>query len=124
MILVYLSSEDTIIRIAQLALFNKKMKTLISTLLFILVFQTLTAGHFTSGETRISLNGFWQFRTDPQQNGEAQQWYSAGYDDKTWNKTEVPGSWESENETVNYIGKAWYRTTFNAPEKKRQTCLS
>jgi beta-galactosidase len=93
------------------------MKSLYSTIVFLLLLQTLIAGRFTSGETRISLNGFWQFRTDPQQNGEAQQWFSAAYDDKTWNKTEVPGSWENENETANYIGKAWYRTTFNEPEK-------
>jgi hypothetical protein len=91
------------------------MKSLYSTIVFLLLLQTLSAGRFTSGETRISLNGFWQFRTDPQQNGEAQQWFSAAYDDKTWNKAEVPGSWESENETTNYIGKAWYRTTFQSP---------
>jgi hypothetical protein len=93
------------------------MKLLYSTIALLLILQTLAAGHFTSGEQRISLNGFWQFRTDPQQNGEAQQWFSAAYNDKTWNKTEVPGSWESENETANYIGKAWYRTTFQSPEK-------
>ena len=93
------------------------MKSLYSTIVFLLLLQTLSAGHFTAGEQRISLNGFWQFRTDPQQNGEAKQWFSAGYDDKTWNKTEVPGSWENENETTNYIGKAWYRTTFASPEK-------
>jgi beta-galactosidase len=93
------------------------MKSLYSTIVFLLILQTLTAGRFTSGEQRISLNGFWQFRIDPQQNGESQQWFSANYDDKSWNKTEVPGSWENENETTNYIGKAWYRTTFQSPEK-------
>ena len=29
---------------------------------------------------------------------------------------EVPGSWELMNETANYIGTAWYRTTFKTPE--------
>jgi hypothetical protein len=83
---------------------------------FFLVVNPIWAGKFTSGEVRVSLNGFWQFRTDPQQNGEAQHWFSAAYDDKSWNKTEVPGSWENENETSNYIGKAWYRKIFNSPE--------
>jgi beta-galactosidase len=83
---------------------------------FFLVVNPIWAGKFTSGEVRVSLNGFWQFRTDPQQNGEAQHWFSAAYDDKSWNKTEVPGSWENENETSNYIGKAWYRKIFNSPD--------
>lgn len=91
------------------------MKSLFYNLLFIFLFQTLSAGHYTSGETRISLNGLWQFRTDPQQKGGDQKWFSAKYDDKHWNQTEVPGSWESENETTNYIVKAWYRTTFQSP---------
>jgi len=91
------------------------MKSLLNSLILLFIFQSLNAGHYTTGEQRISLNGFWQFRTDPQQNGEAQQWFSSSYDDKTWNKTEVSGSWESENETTNYIGKAWYRTSFDAP---------
>lgn len=91
------------------------MKSLFYGILFLFIIQTLNAGRYSSGEQRISLNGFWQFRTDPQQIGEAQQWFSAAYDDKTWNRIEVPGSWENENETSNYIGKAWYRTTFQSP---------
>jgi len=74
------------------------------------------AGRTTYGETRISLNGFWQFKTDPLQKGQQQQWYSSTFNDTGWDKMEVPGSWELMNETANYIGIAWYRTTFKTPE--------
>jgi hypothetical protein len=68
------------------------------------------------GEARISLNGFCQFKTGQLQKGQPQQWYSSTFNDTDWDKMEVPGSWELMNETANYIGIAWYRTSFNTPE--------
>jgi len=92
----------------------------LSKTIFILILLSITkqagAGVFTLGEERISMNGFWQFRIDPQQKGEELNWFSTTYNDNDWNRIQVPGSWENENETSNYIGKAWYRTSFQTPE--------
>lgn len=101
----------------------KYTKVSVFTLIFFFFYQSIIAGCFTTGETRISLNGLWQFHTDPQGIGERQGWYTKLYSDKQWNKIEVPGSWELENEHANYIGKAWYRTSFIAPQYKGKRVL-
>jgi beta-galactosidase len=93
-----------------------QLRLLITLVLILLLAISSQAGRATYGETRIPLNGFWQFKTDPLEKGEQQQWYSSGFNDAGWDKMEVPGSWELMNETANYIGKAWYRTTFKTPE--------
>ncbi len=93
-----------------------KLKHLLTFFCMLMFVTFANAGKSTFGETRISLNGFWQFKTDPLQVGQKQQWYSAGFNDACWSKMEVPGSWELMNETANYIGVAWYRTTFKTPE--------
>ena len=92
------------------------LKFLFAFSLICLVAISSHAGRSTYGETRISLNGFWQFKTDPLLKGQNEKWFSSGFDDKGWDKMEVPGSWELMNETANYIGKAWYRTTFKTPD--------
>lgn len=93
-----------------------KLRFLLTFALISLLAISTQAGRITFGETRISLNGFWQFKTDPLQKGQQQQWYSSAFNDTGWDKMEVPGSWELMNETANYIGMAWYRTTFKTPE--------
>jgi len=92
------------------------MKFLLALTLISFLAINTQAGWASYGETRISLNGFWQFKTDPSQLGQEQQWYSVDFNDTDWDKMEVPGSWELMNETANYIGMAWYRTTFKTPE--------
>lgn len=94
----------------------KRMRLLLTICLFSFLTISTYAGRTTFGETRISLDGFWQFKTDPLLKGENARWYSPDFNDKTWDKMEVPGSWELMNETANYIGTAWYRTTFKMPE--------
>lgn len=93
-----------------------RMRFLFTLSLISLLAISSYAGRTTYGETRISLSGFWQFKTDPLQKGQQQQWYSSTFNDTGWDKMEVPGSWELMNETANYIGLAWYRTTFKTPE--------
>lgn len=81
----------------------------------------IEAGHYIEGETRISLNKPWKFKIDPRVEGEQNKWYSVSHSDKDWGNISVPGSWELINEYANYIGKAWYRTSFDLPviHKKR-----
>ena len=100
-----------------------KMRIFLTLSLISLLANSTYAGRTTFGESRISLNGFWQFKTDPLLKGENEQWYSPAFNDKTWDKMEVPGSWELMNETANYIGKAWYRATFETPHFVGEKCL-
>lgn len=93
-----------------------RLKTLLTISFILLITSFCRAGGATYGESRITLNGFWQFKTDPQLKGQQQKWYSSGFNDSGWDKMEVPGSWELMNETANYIGTAWYRTAFKTPK--------
>ena len=99
------------------------MKNKLFTLFFVLFFQFLSASSYIIGESRFSLNGQWQFRTDSKRTGELQGWHTKEYNDIQWEKIEVPGSWELENEHTNYIGKAWYRTSFHAPQSRGKRVL-
>ena len=53
-----------------------------------------------------SLNGIWQFKTDPYKQGIQQQWYATDHDSACWAKHSVPGNWDLKNEqeedTVQY----------------------
>lgn len=60
----------------------------------------------------IPLNGVWNFKTDPYNQGIENKWYSELMDISTWQNMQVPGNWDIENEYSNYAGKAWYSRTF------------
>jgi beta-galactosidase len=49
----------------------------------------------------VSLNGEWRFRLDR---------------DDSWRTVEVPHTWQIEPENAGYMGVAWYRRTFEAPQ--------
>jgi hypothetical protein len=68
----------------------------------------------------LDLNGVWQFRMDPKDEGAAQQWQQPGaeYPDKI----HVPGNWQAQGFGPakawlrhDYQGKAWYRRTVQVP---------
>ncbi|HSB13166.1 MAG TPA: glycoside hydrolase family 2 TIM barrel-domain containing protein [Bryobacteraceae bacterium] len=69
---------------------------------------------------RIDLNGSWQFRLDPQDSGEKQQWYAGGGEFAS--TTRVPGAWQAQGVGErsgilrnHYAGAAWYRRTVAIP---------
>ncbi len=70
----------------------------------------------------ISLNGRWQFQTDPQELGIPQQWYQSG---KSFSgKIEVPGAWQAQGVgqptpylKTQYLGTAWYKRCFHVVRK-------
>jgi beta-galactosidase len=73
---------------------------------------------------RIDLNGPWQFRTDPQNQGERDGWHSSGpsFD----RRIAVPGSWQAQGVGEprgfmrhDYAGPAWYRRTVAIPANWR-----
>lgn len=61
------------------------------------------------------LNGTWSFRTDLYNQGEQEQWYLSDQAFDHWDEMEVPGNWDLKNEYAEYVGKAWYRRTFEVP---------
>ena len=66
-------------------------------------------------ETLESLNGPWQFRLDPHQQGELEGWYLPGYHSAAWDDVTVPHTWQVHPGRNDYQGLAWYRRTFTAP---------
>ena len=69
---------------------------------------------------RVDLNGTWQFRIDPQNEGEAAAWHSKG---EAFDRTIlVPGSWQAQGVGEprgilrhDYSGPGWYRRTVTIP---------
>jgi beta-glucuronidase len=61
----------------------------------------------------LGLDGFWSFRRDPDQIGEAAGW-AAGFSPEL--ELAVPGSWnEQRADLAHYFGRGWYQTRFTAP---------
>ena len=67
------------------------------------------------GESKISLNGIWNFKADYYDKGESQTWFGPDFNDSGWDKLQVPGNWDIRNEYADFSGKGWYRSTFKTP---------
>lgn len=80
----------------------------------------------------VSLDGVWDFATDPGDRGETEQWYQPsatlpsmplpGYAPTANGKIRVPGIWdnqgygtESDKVHHNFVGKAWYKRRVEIP---------
>jgi hypothetical protein len=69
---------------------------------------------------RISLDGAWDFRLDPEMQGEKARWFA---DRDPWKDTiRVPGAWDAQGKGekaervfTNHVGQAWYRRTADIP---------
>lgn len=97
-----------------------KDKAVLLVLLFLTVFLPSSfAGRYLYGESRTSLDGEWMFKADYNDVGEKSQWFSDSIDDNSWEKMDVPGSWELTNEYSCYIGTSWYRKHFLSPERRQ-----
>lgn len=57
----------------------------------------------------------WRFKTDPNADGHLQKWYEPGYDDSGWLPIKIESAWEEQGQA--YDGYAWYRGSFDLPEK-------
>jgi len=72
------------------------------------------------GRPSLSLDGAWQFRIDPNDEGASAGWFSA---DVPFPETiRVPGNWQAQgfgeprnHLSHDYQGKAWYRRTVDIP---------
>jgi beta-galactosidase len=59
-----------------------------------------------------SLDGIWKFRTDPYSEGADAGWSAPDLVDTGWEDMPVPGVWDVMNHHADYVGEAWYRTSF------------
>ena len=62
-----------------------------------------------------SLCGEWFFRTDPQDSGKLQKWFSTNVAAGEWRTVIVPHTWQVHTSLSDYRGVAWYRRNFDAP---------
>ena len=69
----------------------------------------------TQETERISLDGEWMFRTDPEDAGERQNWQTANTSSESWRTVIVPHTWQIEAPLTEYRGVAWYRREFDTP---------
>lgn len=61
----------------------------------------------------MDLSGFWDFRFDPENEGDSEQW---GVGFQPTEIIAVPASWNDQfEEWRDYLGTAWYQTTFDLP---------
>lgn len=68
---------------------------------------------YAQSNQKLSLNGKWDFKTDPYAQGEASKWFAKDINTASWDTMAVPGNWDLVNEYSEYVGDAWYTRTFN-----------
>ena len=64
---------------------------------------------------RVSFNGLWQFRLDPDRVGQANAWYKPAQVADGWQNVTVPHTWQTAQDSAEYFGVAWYRRTLEVP---------
>src|SRR5512145_1000535 len=86
----------------------------------LLAILTATTSGFSAERARVDLNGQWQFRLDPRNEGEAGGWQAGNtaFSDSI----QVPGCWQAQGfgERAgilrnHYVGNAWYRRKVVVP---------
>lgn len=83
---------------------------------FVFFLSLFTGGCFpVLGQYEYSLNGTWQFKTDPNDIGASEKWFQSDRKLSGWERMEVPGNWDLHNAYAHYVGKAWYTKTFSLP---------
>ncbi len=73
-------------------------------------------GEGACGRELVPLAGTWLFRIDPEKRGEAAGWHGPDAADAGWEEVSVPSTWQVSEKTADYMGPAWYRREFEAPE--------
>ncbi len=77
----------------------------------------LLASCTASASTRVNLDGYWQFKTDPSNQGASEGWTKAKPVGTTM--VRVPGTWSLMRKYYYYVGHAWYFKTFAYPALTR-----
>lgn len=63
--------------------------------------------------TELSLDGSWQYQTDPGNRGVRQRFFDPACDVTTWKSMPVPSQWYVQG--LDYHGVVWYRREFEVP---------
>jgi glycosidase len=85
------------------------MKKTVFSLVLVAMMQSQAASQMPP--FRLSLDGEWRFRSDPQAVGLAQQWYLDSTDRSSWLPVQVPAFWETYPGMAEYDGWGWYTRT-------------
>lgn len=64
-----------------------------------------------------SLDGEWLFRTDPEDAGLRNNWFSGKPAASDWIIVTVPHTWQVHSPFTEYRGVAWYQRNFDVPER-------
>ena len=70
-------------------------------------------------ETKLSLDGNWSFKIDPEYLGESLGYEKQNVSVSSWDSMEVPGNWNLHNLYSEYSGDAWYTRTFTVSESQK-----
>ncbi len=62
----------------------------------------------TPVESRVPLDGMWQFQLDPGDVGREAGWFRKSHNRSEWRMVEVPHTWQVEPGTEEYFGIGWY----------------
>lgn len=68
-----------------------------------------------ANEWLLDTSGRWDFRTDPADQGEKEEWFRKPVDPTTWTTISVPSYWETDPRFSGYDGVAWYHTSVKLP---------
>jgi glycosidase len=72
---------------------------------------------------RMSLDGDWLFRADPEKRGEEQRWYAPEVDRSGWETIRTPAFWEGARGMEGFDGQGWYAKTVMVPGTPRPMSL-
>jgi len=69
---------------------------------------------YTVPTERVSLDGSWKFRVDPDNVGQTNGWQNPASGAAGWTEVIVPHTWQIAQDSAEYFGTAWYRRTVEA----------
>jgi beta-galactosidase len=96
-----------------------KMRYLIIIPFLFMISLSMCFSQENGNTIHFSLNGAWSFQIDPNNQGEQNQWFSENFSIAHWDKMKVPDNWDLHNEYSHYVGKAWYKRTFEVPKEMK-----
>src|SRR3954454_9545749 len=82
-----------------------------------------TATPEARGTEHIRLDGEWEFRTDPENAGEKQDWKTGDRAPADWRTVTVPHTSQMEAALSEYRGVAWYRRLFDPPPSSAHSAV-
>ena len=65
---------------------------------------------------RVSLNGAWLFRFDSEKSGQTKGLFKPETPTGGWQEVVVPHTWQTEQNSADYFGVAWYRRKLEIPQ--------